>query len=408
MAVAASSTDASRALTSGARFSPEFRILLAACSAPQSALSREWLSQLDAASLDWNRVLELAEHHGVLPALAQRFAAPDPSTAVDIPEPVRAELTRRFALMAHKKLRLAAELIHILSCLEQAGVEALPHKGPALAEFLYGDLAQRDFSDLDLLIRAQDVGRAHAALATIGYKPHFELTGKQLQSFVREGYESACDGPAGKNLLELQWQLVPRYFSVDFDMPAIFGRATPCSVAGRPVRTLAGEDLLLALAVHAAKHLWGRLCWLRDLAALVERTSEREGFDWQNVFSNAEDLGMARILAVTLLLCRDLLGVSAPESALQLAARDPETSVLASRIAAHIPSAEDFNPESVAFFRWMLRLRERPADRRRFLARLAFTPGVGEWSAIHLPDSLFPLYRFVRLARLSTRLLGLR
>ena len=49
------------------------------------------------------------------------------------------------------------------------------------------------------------------------------------------------------------------------------------------------------------------------------------------------------------------------------------------------------------------RLRERRRDRMRFLARLTFTPGPGEWETVHLPKSLFPLYRIVRLARLAAR-----
>jgi hypothetical protein len=53
----------------------------------------------------------------------------------------------------------------------------------------------------------------------------------------------------------------------------------------------------------------------------------------------------------------------------------------------------------------MLRLRERRADRLRFLSRLAFTPGPGEWKAVRLPVAFFPLYRLVRVGRLAARLM---
>jgi hypothetical protein len=52
----------------------------------------------------------------------------------------------------------------------------------------------------------------------------------------------------------------------------------------------------------------------------------------------------------------------------------------------------------------MMRLRERRADRLRFLGRLVFTPGPNEWKAVRLPTPLFPLYRLVRLSRLAARL----
>jgi hypothetical protein len=76
---------------------------------------------------------------------------------------------------------------------------------------------------------------------------------------------------------------------------------------------------------------------------------------------------------------------------------------LVQEIQAHIVSESAFNVESLAYFRLMLRLRERRSDRLRFLARLVFTPGPGEWAAVRLPRLLFPLYPLVRLARLATR-----
>jgi hypothetical protein len=50
-----------------------------------------------------------------------------------------------------------------------------------------------------------------------------------------------------------------------------------------------------------------------------------------------------------------------------------------------------------------MRLRERPGDRLRFLTRLAFTPGPGEWQTLKLPRVLSPLYRAVRMRRLAAR-----
>jgi hypothetical protein len=66
---------------------------------------------------------------------------------------------------------------------------------------------------------------------------------------------------------------------------------------------------------------------------------------------------------------------------------------------------EDLDPESMAYFRLMMELRERRRDRFSFWWRLLFTPGAGEWSAVRLPGPLFPLYRVVRLGRLAGRLM---
>jgi hypothetical protein len=73
------------------------------------------------------------------------------------------------------------------------------------------------------------------------------------------------------------------------------------------------------------------------------------------------------------------------------------------QIAVAVAAGVTYEDEQWSYFRLMMRLRERRADRLRFLTRLTFTPGPGEWEAVRLPKPLFPLYRLVRLARLGAR-----
>jgi hypothetical protein len=386
--------------------------LLAACLRaelhPKDQAPRDFIAQSVLPKLArWERVFELADHHGVMPAMHRVLCVEGKEQFRDaLPPEVREELERRFARLATKNLRLAAELIHVLDCLEGAGVVAIPHKGPTLAEAVYGDLAMRDFSDLDVLVEARDVARAKQALATIRYEPNVALSATEERAYIASGYEYTFDGPAGKNLLEIQWSFVPRFFAVEFQMQAVFARAGKGMVAGRPVRVLAPEDLFLSMCVHAAKHLWGRLCWLRDIATFVEHVP----VDWGRVQQAARTLGVERIVVVSLALARTLLRAEIP-TALKLWAAgdgDPEVGKITAEIAQHIPHAEDYNTESVDYFRRMLRLRERRTDRWRFTTRLLFTPGLGEWAWIQLPESLFPLYHGVRMLRVGERLLGLR
>jgi len=113
-------------------------------------------------------------------------------------------------------------------------------------------------------------------------------------------------------------------------------------------------------------------------------------------------LRAVRIVRVTLALAQRLLGAAIPFGAAALP-EDAEAPALAREIEGYIDSQKLYDVESLAYFRLMLRLRENEADRLRFLGRLAFTPGPGEWNAVRLPPSLFPLYRFVRIARLAAR-----
>ena len=413
MPTLSSATDARADHTAAAftaSYSAVFGLLLACCHAERQAEDGsvwDFLGSLIPYISDWKRVFELAEHHGVLPAIHRVLCVAGQERFVGLlPVEVRDELERRSAYLAKKNLRLAAELIRILDCLDAAGVVAIPHKGPVLAETVYGDLAGRDFSDLDVLVQARDIPYAKEALARIGYKPNISLSTAEERAYVASGYEYTFDGSAGKNLLEIQWSFVPRFFAVDFDMEGVFARARSGSVAGRTVRMLSPEDLFLSTCVHSAKHLWARLCWLRDIAATVER----QPLDWSRVRSESRRLGVERIVAVSLALSGTLLGAKIPESwgVAGTGQSDAQVGAMAAEIARHIPNAEEYSTESVDYFRWMLRLRERSQDRWRFASRLLFTPGLGEWAWVKLPQSLFPLYRGVRLFRVGGRLLGLR
>jgi hypothetical protein len=340
--------------------------------------------------------LRLAEHHNVIPLVYQ--ALREVSDAV--PPRILDELQARFQSNARKNLRFTAELIRILHCLESHGIAAIPYKGPVLAEAIYGNLALREFSDLDLLVRRRDFLRAKEALRELGFVPGWRLSNAEECAYLKSGYECAFDGPAGRNLLELQWGIAPAFYAVDFDFEGFFGRASRFNLGNRSVNTLAPEDLLLSLSVHAAKHAWIRLCWLRDIAGVLQSPV----LDWDRAWREARRLGIERILGINLRLADLLLGASAPQ--VERRRHHPEIEALCDRIAGGIPNSEEYSTESLNYFRLMLRLRERWSDRTRFALRLLFTPSVGEWAVVRLPAPLFPLYRVIRLFRLAGRLLG--
>jgi Uncharacterised nucleotidyltransferase len=291
-------------------------------------------------------------------------------------------------------------LIRILESLESHGIAAMPFKGPVLAELVYGNLALREFSDLDVLVPAPDFLRAKGAVSALGYAPGWSLTKAEESAYRASGYECAFNGPAGRNLLELQWRILPVFYAVDLELEGLFERAVETHLGEKRVRTLSAEDLLLALSVHAAKHAWIRLCWLRDIAGVAQSSS----VDWKRLWRRARELGIERILRISLLLAHRLLAADIPPSE---GSRDREIEPLCDRIARGIPNSEEYNTESLGYFRLMLRLRERPSDRVRFVMRLLFTPGPGEWEVLRLPAFLFPLYRVIRLFRVAGRFLHL-
>jgi len=380
----------------GAALNSEWSILLAACSAVSPREKRSRLLPLLHQPVRWRELFALADQHGCQPLLHQSLLEIEQA----VPQQELLSLKQSYQANLHKALLLSRELICLVERLSALGIAVMPYKGPALAEIAYGDIALRQSGDIDLLIRPADLPRIRDAVRDLGYTPHQLLSEPEERAYLKSGYECPFDGTAGRNLLELQWGILPRFYAIDFDMGSLFDRAVNISVAGQPMRTPCAADLFLILSAHAAKHVWGRLVWLCDIARLMNLP----GLDWHWIMSQAEELGIARILRVTMLTANRLLGAAVPAAAQDGLSEDRTAARLAEEVQTHIVSPGAYDVESLAYFRLMMRLRERQADRLRFLTRLAFTPGPSEWKAVRLPGPLFPLYRMVRLSRLAAKL----
>ncbi|HZQ22000.1 MAG TPA: nucleotidyltransferase family protein [Terriglobales bacterium] len=377
-----------------ANFSPEFPFLLNCCAMTVATGDRE----LGIPEIDWEALAQMAERHNVTPLVYHALA----SHKQYVPVEVFARLQLNYVQNWHKNLRLSAELIRVMDCLSASGVCAVPYKGAVLAQELYGDLALRQFSDLDILVRPQDLPTAQAAVLEIGYTPSLRMSEAEGRAHLRSGYERAFDGPLGRNLLELQWRTAPRFYAIEMNVEGLLQRCEYTEVSGSKVRTLHPADLFLVLCVHAAKHGWERLNWVCDIAMLMTRP----GIDYSGVCARARELGIERMVGITSRLARELLGVNLPEELARLTERDGNTEEIAKERMAAMASSVDMDIESLAYFRLMIDARERTRDKTRFVLRLACTPGSGEWSALKLPTAMFPLYRLVRFGRLTKRLFG--
>jgi hypothetical protein len=377
----------------------ELALMLACCSRSVSFPSvvevRDLLTQA-AEVIDWTRFLDLVESHGVLPIVEQSLRDVEHL----VPSAPLNELQQRFREHVRRTLRLTELLGRVMAAFEEADVSSLPHKGPVLAQRLYGDVAMRQFSDLDFFVRESDLEVTKNALRKIGFVPHVNLRSAEEKALLASGYELTFDGMGNRNLVEIQWRVLPRFYSIDLRIDDYFSTAQKVEIGDRKFQTARDEDLLLILCAHAAKHAWARLSWICDIAQLISMG----GIDWARIAERATAFGIKRILGTTFFLVGKVLDGPVPAEMESLICRDPEIRILGTEIIQRMGRDFELDPESIAYFRLMFRTRERVRDRVRFVMRLILTPTATEWSLITLPVWLFPLYRLVRIFRLIGRL----
>ena len=240
---------------------------------------------MDAAG--WDLTVRAAAWHRLGPMLAGHLAG----TSV-APPGIMAELDEQYLANAARNLFIAASLRQVLETLGAAEIPAMLLKGAALVETVYPDPALREMLDLDLLVPADRLGAANAALSTIGYRPQGE--GPTSPS-GRGGHhhEPALISDRGLVAVELHHHIATSEEGGLFDLSGFWQRARPSAQApGHLVP--APDDLLLHVALHFTRNRLGgnaerggfaagALSQLGDIAWTIDRSPP----DWDRLVTTA-------------------------------------------------------------------------------------------------------------------------
>ena len=349
--------------------------------------------------VDWDYLLELALRHRVMPLLYRHLNSFCPEA---IPAQFMERLRDYFYLNAARNHLLTEALCEALELFESSGINCVPYKGPVLAKRLYGDAAYRQFSDLDIFIRAKDVARASELLRLHGYRREIELASALEAAFLKVGCEHMFKRERGRVFLELHWGFAPTYFPLRLNSESMWQRLEPLRIGNTGARTFSVEDLLLILCLNAGKDFWRELGSLCDVAQLISTTPE---LDWEQAIGEATGARMRRMLLTSISLAHELLGAIIPEHVIQSIETDRTIGPLASAARQNLFHAERESRETVSQFLKPARALDGLKDRAKFHSRLALTPTLEDWTFIKLPASLRFLHYLTRPLRLVKKYL---
>ena len=376
--------------------SPPEMDLLCACLAPgrpRLSANGRWGGR----PVDWPRLLALATNHHVVP-LVYRALAADAGNAAGIPAEWLAQFrSRRMAIAAYNVRAMA--LLHRLQRLaESQGIRLIPVKGPALAMLAHDDVALRQFEDLDLLVRQEDLLRAVELLEREGYRLR-ELSGSVCRARYAAALQNWSLEKSGGPPLDLKPVLISHALtgpaSVDF-MAAACRRV---SIDDKRFLWAPGpEAMLLAVCLDGASEMWFKLSSVADAGALLEKYADR---DWKSFLGMAARLGQRRSLLVGAGLAEELLGCDLPPAFREGDRRDPAARRLARQAAERLRALAPRHAFVVRQNWFALQTRERLRDRLRYVLRMLFVPGAFDLAAVRLPGVLHPLHSLLRPVRLA-------
>ena len=389
------SSVASNAFLNLANLSAEAALVLCSATTVATPSRTARASELAAQVRDWDRVIEVARRHAVLP-LVHRYLKLECPT---VPQEVMSKLTTEWQFVALYNRHLAAELVRLLALLKAAGVAAVAFKGPVLAAMAYGSIELRQFSDLDILVRQADLPRVAEILTAERYlSPHTRREGLATGYFQES--EDAFFAPGGMGAVDVHWKVTPRSFRFAPDEEAFWHRAHAVDLAVGSVTAIAPEDLLLYLCVHAAKHGWIALGSICDVAETIRA---RPAIDLKAIIDEATTLGSRRMFLTGVLLAHELVGAPVNSDVVAIARRDRAVESLARRVASQLfsgagPGRSQFDPWEVP-----IRSIESTRARMRYIVRRMLAPTMGDYELVPLPASLFPLYWVIRPFRMAVQ-----
>lgn len=378
---------------------PEAELLLC-CARTDIHSEAEQIKALLKEKINWDYLLRTALWHGMAALLYCSLNATCPEA---VPKPILDQLRYYFHNLARRNLFLTRELLKLLNLFQAHEIPAIPYKGPVLAASAYGNLALRQFCDLDILIHRQDALKVKSLLLNQGYRLSQEQpSGAQEAMWFKSACEYNFVSNDGKVMVEPHWAIARPKYCFLLDPECLWQRLETISLAGTPVLTFQPEDMLLIVCMNGTKDHWQSLKQICDVAEVIRAHQE---IDWERVIKQASILGSERMLKLSLFLASDLLGTALPEKVWQRIQADPVVKSLATQVrerlfvnATNSPKFEDSN-----FSLWDIRVRERLQDRVRYCFTLVFMPNEGDAALLPLPPSLYFIYYLLRPIRLIGR-----
>lgn len=351
------------------------------------------LRELAAKNVDWEYVFLLARRHSMVPLLYLQLHR----HASDlVPEEQLHKLKQHYLENSARNTVLTAELCRLIGLFADAGIEAIPYKGPVLSLFAYGDLALRRFVDLDVIVKKTGVLKARDILLAEGYTPSKSLSLTQQELLLRTQHNMQFSRDNRRLIIELHWEVAPHLFASSVSAEELWQNLTTIDLNGTKVNALSADNLLFSLCVHGSRHLWERLSWICDVAELISRHS----FNWTTLLERAANADSERMFLLGIYLAHELLDAPLPDEVRHRCDSDEQLKVLASSVGQHLFNGTTHIPAtSREIFKYNIRVRKTLAARARYLAHM-FRPTDSDLSRHSFPSRVSFGYYLTRPFRL--------
>ena len=376
--------------TSDNNLNKNFKLIIACCQSSISESDIKFIMEtVQDPEFNIQKNLSLAFCHGTLPLLYKTLKSADSTHQIPLlARDILPALKQRYMTLARKNMLMSSELIRIMRLLKENRINALSFKGPILALQLYGDITQRQYSDLDILIHCEDRESAARLLEDRGYESLLLMGPKQEQIWYKNAKEMSLYNKEKNIHIDLQWQFFDRDYPLHFSLENIWVSAEDIYLNGNQIKTFSPDSLLIYLCIHGSKHLWERIGWIKDIDLLV-----RSGdLNWEQIDREMEGSGFERMFLLGLYMTNTYFRTPLPDSIKEQIREQGWLRKLEDFIVSDWNEKQNMFRNTTA----MLYLFPTLESKFKYLTKVIIKPAKNEYRYVDLPEKYYWAYYLLR------------
>jgi hypothetical protein len=265
---------------------------------------------------DWTNLVEKARQEGVSAVLFHNIVKHHLEDLV--PQDSYGDLSNHCYANMKRNMSIIGELREVLATFQEAGIPCIVLKGIALAELVYPSIDMRGMSDVDILLKKEDLFTVDEHLSSHGYTSTDSTVTKAIHN--PSGYLASLEYRKNASPLNLHvhWHIVntsvpATMFVEQIDINRLWEHSAVTSVADSRARMLRPEHMIIYLCEHALRvgHSFDRLILICDIFFSIKAFEKI--IDWDFIVEESRRFNLSRFIYFSLSIVKHYTFLDIPD-----------------------------------------------------------------------------------------------
>lgn len=286
------------------KISAEHRLILLCARIKVDSSTQKEIEQLLNNPINWAEVIETSNRHTILPLIYYNLNKIEPKAS--IPPDTLFILKNSYYSNIDRNTKLWKEFSSTLKSINDAGLKVILLRGIIFIEELYHNLGLRAMTDIDILIKENEIAKVKTVLLQSDYTESSEGFPEKYYKRYQTEYVFTKKISSNQFLcLEIHKALVPpRPYKII--LPCLWKKAQEKTLYSQRVSFLSWEDTFFSLVLHLRRHSRrSSLKYIVDIAELLNTNGNE--LDWPYIVKSAKDNHIITSIYFSLYIAKELL-----------------------------------------------------------------------------------------------------